>query len=73
MANQFRICISSPPDRGKLVAEIFFGDEQWAEVSQETESLEVEFYPRATREYWRLSLTDVIESLNEARLKLRGG
>lgn len=73
MANQFRICISSPPDREKLVGEIFFADEQWAEVSQETGSLEVESYPRATRELLRLSLANMIESLNEARHKLRGG
>ena len=26
METKYRICISSPPDREKLVAEIFFGD-----------------------------------------------
>jgi len=40
----YRIGISS--DREKLVAEIFFGDTQWAEVNQEREIVEVEFYIR---------------------------
>ena len=35
MATSYRICLSSPPDREKLVAEIFVGDVQWAEINQE--------------------------------------
>lgn len=38
MKDKHRICISSPPDREKLVAEIFFGDTQWAELNQEGEA-----------------------------------
>jgi hypothetical protein len=33
MKRGIRICISSPPDREKLVAEIFVGDEQVAELN----------------------------------------
>jgi hypothetical protein len=46
-----RICISSPPDREKLVAEIFFGDEQWAELNQESGTLELEFYPKPSSKF----------------------
>jgi hypothetical protein len=40
MATSCRICISSPPDREKLVAEILFGDVQWAEIDQEADILQ---------------------------------
>ena len=72
MKDQYRICISSPPDREKLVAEIFFGDSQWAEINQERETLEVEFYSRANGEPWRIHYQDVIKSLNDAKQRLIG-
>ena len=67
-----RICISSPPDREKLVAEIFFGNAQWAEINQERNVLEVEFYPRPDAEPWRIDYQDAIEALDEAKKKLVG-
>jgi len=72
MAEDMRICISSPPDREKLVAEIFFGNEQWAELNQEGETLELEFYPKPGCKFWRLGLDNVIEALNEAKRQLTG-
>lgn len=33
---KFRINIASPPDREYLVAEIFYDNMYWAEISQET-------------------------------------
>jgi hypothetical protein len=73
MTKELRICISSPPDREKLVAEIFFGNEEWAELNQEDGTLRLEFYPRPNREYWQLSLDEVLEALNEAKKRLIGG
>jgi hypothetical protein len=65
-----RICVSSLPDREKLVAEIFFDDVQWAEVNQEQEVLEVEFYPRPDGEPWRIELVDALSALDEAKRRL---
>jgi hypothetical protein len=70
MKGEFRICISSPPDREKLVAEIFFGDTQWAEINQEGDILEVEFYPRPDGKAWRIEYQDVIRVLDQAKQKL---
>ena len=67
-----RICISSPPDREKLVAEMFFGDEQWAELSQDGGILSVEFYPKRAGGFWRLELEDVLSVLREAKARLVG-
>lgn len=73
MSEEFRICITSPPDREKLVAEINFGNEQWAELNQEDGTLQLEFYPRSKKgEFWQLSFDEVLESLNEAKRRLTG-
>ncbi len=72
MKDTNRICISSPPDREKLVAEIFFGDVQWAEINQERDALEVEFYPRPDGEAWRIDYQDAIKALDEAKRRLVG-
>jgi hypothetical protein len=72
MTKDMRICISSPPDREKLVAEIFFGNTEWAELNQESGTLEVEFYTKPDGEFWRLGLDDVLEALCEAKKQLTG-
>jgi hypothetical protein len=73
MSNELRICISSPPDREKLVAEIFFGANQWAELNQEHDTLRLEFYPLPTGEFWQLNLDEVVGALEEARRRLLNG
>ena len=65
-----RISISSPPDREHLVAEIFIGDVQWAEINQEGEELEVEIYPRRDGEPWRFAFTEMMAMLNDASRRL---
>jgi hypothetical protein len=52
------------------VAEIFFDNVQWAEVSQEDNTLEVEFYPRPDKQPWKLGLSSAINALNQAEHKL---
>ena len=73
MAHDVRITISSPPDRQYIVAEIFFGNEQWAEINKEVGSLQVEFYPRQNGEPWSLSFQQAVEALNKAKEKLDQG
>ena len=70
MRDTYRICISSPPDREKLVAEIFFGDSQWAEINQEQGDYQIEFYPRVDNNPWRIDFSNAISILNEAKQKL---
>ncbi len=72
MNDKHRICISSPPDREKLVAEIFFRDVQWVEINQEHEALEIEFYPRPDGEPWRIDYEDALKALDEAKRRLMG-
>lgn len=70
MSRELRICISSPPDREKLVDEIFFGANQWAELNQEDDTLRLEFDPLPTGEFWQLSWDEVVRALEEARRRL---
>lgn len=72
MRDKHRIAISSPPDREKLVAEIFFGDTQWAEINQERMAIEVEFYPRPDGNPWRIDYDDALKALEEAKRRLTG-
>ena len=65
-----RICISSPPDREKLVAEVFFGSDQFAEINQESQQLEIEFYPKPSGTPWLIPLQEVFDCLEQARLRL---
>ncbi len=68
---EMKICISSPPDREFLVAEIFVGNEQIAEINQENEKAEVEIYPRKSGDFWRINYEDLIMVLEEAKQKLK--
>ena len=68
--NSHRICLTSPPDREKLVAEVFFDDVQWAEINQEKENMEVKFYPRPDAQPWSIDLSAAIAILQEAGDKL---
>jgi len=73
MNAQMRVEIASPPDREKLVAPILVDNEQWAEVNQETDRLQIEIYPRRDGSPWVFDLEEVLQSLAEARRRLRGG
>ena len=64
--------IASPPDRGKLVAEIMCDDEQWAEVHQEKKGLMLEIYPRRDGQPWRIAFEDAASALQRAKSRLLG-
>jgi hypothetical protein len=66
MKADFRICLSSPPDRERLVAEMFYKDYQWAELNQETETLLLKLYPRQDGEPWKFEFEEALEALTMA-------
>jgi hypothetical protein len=67
---KMQIDIASPPDRKKLVAMLSYGSEQWAEISQETEQLTLELYPRPDGQPWEFSYDEAITALQQARRRL---
>lgn len=66
----FRICISSPPDREVLVAEVFFGDEQWAEINVEKGVPVIELYPRQDGQPWQFEYEFAMKALQDAGNRL---
>jgi hypothetical protein len=64
--------IASPPDRDKLVAQISYDREQWAEIHQESESLTLELYPRLDGKPWEFSLDEALGAFQCAQQKLLG-
>jgi hypothetical protein len=65
--------IASVPDRDNLVAELWYENEQWGEISQETENLQLEMYPRSSEEndnVWSFDLNEIMESLKEAQKRM---
>jgi hypothetical protein len=67
---QFRMSIASPPDRDAVVAEIFVGAEQLAEVNREGGEWTVEFYARRSGEAWRLPFDETLRVLQDAKKRL---
>lgn len=67
---EYYIRISSPPDREKLVAEIFVDGAQWAELNQEESDAAIEFYPRPDGAPWRIPLAIALAAIAEAQRRL---
>ena len=65
--SKFKIEISSVPDRENLVAEIWYNEILVAEINQETEKLEIEFY---LNEKIAFEFDDLFETLKIARTKI---
>lgn len=67
----FEIIIASPPDREKLVAEIWRSSKMIAEINQENEKLELEIYLEK-EESLKLDYKVFLEVLKDACEKLTG-
>ncbi|MBI2742635.1 MAG: hypothetical protein HYX48_01810 [Chlamydiales bacterium] len=64
--------IASLPHREHLVAEIYYNNMYWVQISQETEVLEIQFYSHPTAKCWEFSLDEALEILKQAKRKLIG-
>jgi hypothetical protein len=65
---EFEILITSPPDRENLVAEIWHNEILVAEINQETDNLEIEFY---LNEKIAFELDDFLITLKIAKRKIK--
>ena len=70
LPDKMSVDIASPPDREKLVAQVSFDREQWAEISQESGSLTLELYPRRDGKPWSFGYDEAIKTLVSARKRL---
>jgi len=65
--SKFKIEIASVPDRENLVAEVWYDDILVAEINQETEKLEIEFYLNRKITF---ELNELLETLKIAKRKI---
>ena len=77
MKGRIEICVSSPPDREKLVADVLVESddgvlEQLLEINQEHDELQIEIYPRRSGEPWVFPYDVFLELLEKARKRLVG-
>lgn len=71
--NDFEFIIASPIDREKLICEIYYKGEFFAEISQETNELMLEIYsPPQMSKYWEITLLQFQKVLEEAKNHLLG-
>ena len=70
--DKFRITVASLPDREELVSEILYDGVQWAEISQETNDLVVQFYAHPRQKHWEFSFNEAIKVLEKAKKRLLG-
>ncbi len=61
---EFEVLITSPPDREKLVAEIWHDNIFVAEINHETENIEIEFYLKQKISF---DLNDFLKTLEIAK------
>ena len=66
------IDLASPPDRERLVAQISYDREQWAEIHQVAGSLTLELYPRPDGKPWEFSFDEALTALLHAQNRLTG-
>ncbi|HWV44617.1 MAG TPA: hypothetical protein VN039_01090 [Nitrospira sp.] len=57
---------SNMPGRGIVY------DSKWAEINQEKDVLQVEFYPRPDGQPWLISFVDAVAALDDAKKRLLG-
>jgi histidinol phosphatase-like PHP family hydrolase len=68
--DKFEIVIASIPSKENLVAEIYYNNLYWAQISQETEKLMVRFYPHENNSFWEFNLNEAIETLEIAKKRM---
>jgi len=68
--SKFEIIIASLPYRERLVAEIYYDNMYWVQISQEEEELIVQFYSHPIEKYWAFSFEEALKVLEQARNKL---
>ena len=67
MNDDFKFIIASPFDREKLICEIYYRDEIFTELSQETNEFMLEIYPSQTNQWWTIPLTSTSSDIRKSK------
>ena len=70
--SKFEMIISTLPHRERPVAEIYYTNMYWVQISQETDDLIIQFYSHPINKCWELPLEEAIRVIEKAKAKLIG-
>ncbi|MBI1925324.1 hypothetical protein HYR99_13865 [Candidatus Poribacteria bacterium] len=70
MTTKMEITIGSISDRENLVAELWYDNVLWCEISQEEADLTLEIYPHPTGKPWTFLFEEAFAFLHQAKRKL---
>lgn len=70
MEKRFSFRIASDTSKEKIFVEIFYGDDQLAEVSQEGSEPKLVLLRPVGSKYWEFSLEEAMEAFEEAKKNL---
>ena len=68
--SKFEILIASLPHRERLVAEIYYDNMYWVQISHEDDELCLQFYAHPTEKCWTFPFEEAMKILNDAKKKL---
>jgi len=71
MNAKFVVQFCVPPTYHHLAAELYYGDEHWAELNTEHDRLQLVVFPRSSGEAWMLSASDALDALHCAESELK--
>lgn len=67
---RFSFRIASDTSKEKVFAEVFYDDDQWAEISQEEKEPIVIFFSPSNAKCWEFPLEEALEVLQKAKKSL---
>jgi len=68
--NKFEIMIATLPHRERPVAEIYYNNMYWVQISQETDDLVIHFYSHPTEKCWEFEFDEALKAIDKAKRKL---
>jgi len=68
--NYLSVSIASVPDRENVVAELWYQDQLWGELSYENNEFKLEIYPSSKGDAWNFNYEKVLQSIINAKEKL---
>ena len=70
LMNKFEIMIATLPHREHPVAEIYYNNMYWVQISQEEDEPVIQFYSHPTEKCWEFRLEEGLEAIEKAKRKL---
>jgi hypothetical protein len=64
---KFRITIPTFPHKERPVAEIYYNNMYWVQISQETDDLVIQFYAHITKKCWEFQFDEALEVIEKLK------